>query len=103
VPPIQHNVAATSGSAATQSADVILNHLTTRQYLQPHAQVQDVLSQTVELFNCCPDAIARGIEWLSLDPSTPIGRLRRTELVQLSKAVHRFWMQNKSKQDEVVG
>jgi hypothetical protein len=91
LPPLQRNATFTK---QTESSDVILNHLTTRQYLQPHASVQDVLAQTVELFGCCPDAITRGIEWLAIDPAQPIGRLRRTELVQLAKAVHRFWMQN---------
>ena len=92
--PIPQNTAA---ARQTQSADVILNHLTTRQHLQPHASVQDVMAQTVELYGCCPQAVARGIEWLQIDPALPIGRLRRSEIVQLARAVHRFWMQNRSR------
>src|SRR3954451_24447694 len=87
-----HQIAA--AKHAIESSDTILNHLTTRQYLQPQAPVQDVLSQTVEMFGCCPEAITRGLTWLSIEPTKPIGRLRRSELVQLAKAVHRFWVQN---------
>ncbi len=76
------------------SADVILNFLTTRQHVSPHASLISVLEETVERFGCCPQAVDRAIEWLGLDRSQLIGRLRRTELLQLSRAIHRFWMQN---------
>src|SRR5437773_1660099 len=58
VPPIQQNAV----QKQTESADVILDHLTTRQHMQPHASVQDVLTQTVEMYGCCPQAVKRGIE-----------------------------------------
>jgi len=75
-------------------SDAILAYLTTRQHLRPHLPATEVLDETVEAFGCCPQAIKRGIDWLGIEPSRPIGRLRRTELVQLARAVHRFWMQN---------
>jgi hypothetical protein len=75
-------------------SDAILAHLTSRQHLHPHAPVAQILEQTTELFGCCPAAIERGIDWLGIEPARPIGRLRRSELVQLARAVHRFWMQN---------
>jgi hypothetical protein len=75
-------------------SDAILNFLTTRQHLHPHQAIRDVLEQTTGQFGCCPKAIQRGIEWLGIDGARRIGRLRRSELVQLAMAVHRFWMQN---------
>jgi hypothetical protein len=77
-------------------SDVILAHLTSRQHLHPHMPLAQILEQTTELFGCCPAAIQRGIQWLGIDPARAVGRLRRSELVQLARAVHRFWMQNAS-------
>ena len=73
----------------------LLDKLTTRQHLNPHEPVGDVLARTVECLGVCPKAIAAATQWLSLDPSTPIGRLRRTELTQLARSVHRFWRQQR--------
>ncbi len=78
------------------SADIILNYLTTRQHVAPHAPIAAQIERTTEEFGCCPQAIERAIEWLGIDGRRPIGRLRRSELVQLSRAVHRFWMQNRA-------
>lgn len=75
------------------SAEDILSHLTDRQHLRPHASVREVVEQTIERFGCCPQAIARAMDWLKIDPNSAIGRLRRSELVQLAMSVHRFWMQ----------
>jgi hypothetical protein len=75
-------------------ADVILTHLTSRQHLRPQQTIQDVLSDATQLFGCCPQAIGRGMEWLGIEPSVKIGRLRRSELMQLARAIHRFWMKN---------
>ena len=75
-------------------SDAILQYLTTRQHLRPHLAVIDVLDQTTERFGCCPLAIRRALQWLGIDGNRRIGRMRRSELVQLARAVHRFWMQN---------
>jgi hypothetical protein len=73
--------------------DMLLTHLTTGQYLHPHLSTLDVLDQTTERFGCCPQAIRRALVWLHADGEKAIGRLRRSELVQLARAVHRFWLQ----------
>jgi hypothetical protein len=78
---------------ADVSAEDILSHLTSRQHLRPHTPVREIVDQTTELLGCCPLAIARAMDWLKIDPDKAIGRLRRSELVQLAMAVHRFWMQ----------
>lgn len=73
--------------------DALLFFLTTRQHLGPHDTIAQVLERTIDQFNCCPAAIARAIQWLKLDPAAAIGRLRRSELVQLARVLHRFWSQ----------
>lgn len=79
---------------ADVDANAILEHLTTRQHVNPHATIREAIDQTIERFGCCPAAIQRGMQWLGIDPSQAIGRLRRGQLVQLARAVHRFWSQN---------
>jgi len=73
--------------------DRLLEVLTTHQHLNPHEPVEQSLSHTVELMDVCPNAIAEALRWLQIDPSTLIGRLRRTELTQLARSIHRFWRQ----------
>jgi hypothetical protein len=80
--------------SAVASSDLMLNHLTSQQHLHPHRAVREVLDLTVEAFGCCPQAIARGVDWLGIDETRPIGRLRRSELLQLARSIHRFWQQN---------
>jgi hypothetical protein len=75
-------------------ANAILTFLTARQHLRPHAPIHEVLEQSTQIFGCCPNAISRGIQWLGVDPQRPIGRFRRSEILQLANAIHRFWMQN---------
>lgn len=88
----QHQLGGRNPSDVDASA--ILEHLTTRQHVNPHATIRDAIDQAIERFGCCPAAIERGMEWLGIDPAQSIGRLRRSELVQLARAVHRFWSQN---------
>jgi hypothetical protein len=71
----------------------LLESLTTRQHLAPHEPLADALARTIDSLGVCPNAIEQALAWLSLDPSTSIGRLRRTELTQLARSVHRFWRQ----------
>lgn len=72
----------------------LLDVLTTRQHLRPHEPVSAALSQTVNDLGVCPNAVEHALKWLGLDSSTVIGRLRRTELMQLARTVHRFWRQS---------
>jgi hypothetical protein len=72
----------------------LLEVLTTRQYLNPHERLSDALVQTIECVGVCPVAVESAVRWLGIDPSTAIGRLRRTELTQLAQSIHRFWRQH---------
>lgn len=72
----------------------LLEILTTRQHLAPHEPVGVALARTVDEIGVCPNATAQALQWLQLDGSTSIGRLRRTELMQLARTVHRYWREN---------
>ena len=71
--------------------DSIVELFTNRQHLHPHLQVREVLEQATAELGCCPIAIERATQWLNLDTTRSIGRLRRSELLQLARSVHRFW------------
>jgi hypothetical protein len=74
--------------------DNLLEALTTRQYLRPHEPVADALAHVVDAVGVCPGAVEQAVRWLGLDAArTPVGRLRRTELTQLARSIHRFWRQ----------
>jgi len=72
-------------------SEAIMELLTTHQHLHPHEATQDALARLTRELGCCPAAIARATGWLHLSAEQSIGRLRRTELLQLSKAIQRFW------------
>jgi len=72
-------------------ADDILKDLTIRQFLHPHDSVYDVIERSAKTLGFCPRAAAHAMRWLQVDPRSSIGRLRRTELTQLARSVHRFW------------
>jgi hypothetical protein len=74
-------------------ADDILEDLTSRQHLKPHQPVSEALSDSAASVGFCPGVIGRALQWLQLDPAVAIGRLRRTQLTQLARCVHRFWRQ----------
>ena len=69
----------------------LIELLTHRQHTHPHMTVRAVMEQATAELGCCPQAIARATEWLQMDIEQPVGRLRRAELLQLARAVHRFW------------
>ena len=69
----------------------LLETLTMRQHVSPHEPVAQTLERTVSELGVCPNAVAQSLRWLQLDPAKSIGRLRRTELMQLTRTVHRFW------------
>ncbi|MBC8107565.1 MAG: hypothetical protein H7Z14_13320 [Anaerolineae bacterium] len=71
--------------------DSIVQLLTNRQHLRPHLSVREVLEHATAELGCCPIAIDRATHWLNLDTTRAIGRLRRGELLQLARSVHRFW------------
>jgi hypothetical protein len=78
-------------SDAIASLDSLVLLFTDRQHLRPHLSVREVLEQATTELGCCPVAIDRATAWLNLDTTCAIGRLRRTELLQLARSVHRFW------------
>jgi hypothetical protein len=73
--------------------DSLLDALTTAQYLSPHESLAQALTRTADALGVCPQAVNHAITWLQVKPATPIGRLRRTELMQLARSIHRFWRQ----------
>lgn len=73
------------------TSDQIVQLLTDRQHTHPHLSVRVVMEQATTELGCCPQAIARATEWLQMDIEQPVGRLRRSELLQLARAVYRFW------------
>jgi len=73
--------------------DDLLNALTTTQHLSPHEPLAQSLARTSDALGVCPQAVSHALAWLQVDPATPIGRLRRTELMQLARSIHRFWRQ----------
>ena len=75
-------------------SEMVLEALTRRQHLHPHAPLKQVLQETIDELHCCPQAVSRAVEWLELDWQKPIGRLRRTELTQLARSIYRLWRQS---------
>ena len=69
----------------------LLQSLTDRQHLAPHESVARSLSHVVGDLGVCPNAVEQSLGWLQVDPAKSIGRLRRTELMQLVRTIHRFW------------
>jgi hypothetical protein len=84
----------TTRNFTVPDADAVLNILTQRQHLHPHQPLREALEATIDELHCCPAAVERAMQWLQLDWNQPVGRLRRTELVQLARVIHRFWTQN---------
>jgi signal-transduction protein with cAMP-binding, CBS, and nucleotidyltransferase domain len=72
----------------------ILGVLTRRQFTHPHTTLRQTLDATIQELGCCPNAISRAMQWLQLDWEQPVGRLRRTELTQLARTIHRLWRQS---------
>ena len=72
-------------------ADGILRELTVRQHLTPHRPLGDAVGDIIERVGACPEAAARAMGRLDLDPSRSIGRLKRGELIQLARGMYRLW------------
>ena len=79
--------------AVGAQVDDLLDALTTAQYLNPPEPLAQALNRTADALGVCPQAVNHAVSWLGVDPGTPIGRLRRTELMQLARSIHRFWQQ----------
>lgn len=77
--------------ANTEPAASILSTLSDWQYLRPHRPLTDVVADLVAKLGVCPDAAQAALEWLEVDATAPIGRLRATELTQLARCMARKW------------
>src|SRR5690349_4470887 len=71
----------------------LLAAVTQRQYVYPHESVEKALAATVDDLGVCPIAIEQALRWLGIDSQQAVGRLRRTEVLQLARTVHRYWRQ----------
>ncbi|HYE18167.1 MAG TPA: hypothetical protein VEA69_06970 [Tepidisphaeraceae bacterium] len=76
---------------SSRSADRIADALTEQQYVAPHQSVGAALDAARAGVGFCALAADRALASLRLDPATTIGRLRRTELMQLARAIYRGW------------
>jgi hypothetical protein len=75
------------------ASDDLLAGLTQQQYLNPQQPLRDALSAAQQKIGFCPLAAEAAVKWLQTDDARPIGRLRRTELMQLARCIDRFWQQ----------
>ena len=73
--------------------DDLLAALSTAQHISPHEPLAQSLRRTGDALGVCPQAVSHAVAWLGVEPATPIGRLRRTEMMQLARSIHRFWRQ----------
>lgn len=70
--------------------DAILAELSRQQHLNPHRSLEQVLGRSGEVLGLCPEAWRAAVVWLKLDGLRAIGRLRRAELIQLARSLHRI-------------
>jgi hypothetical protein len=69
----------------------IIEQLQTEQFIRPHQTVADAMQRARDVIGFCPDAAAHALRWLEIDAAQKVGRLRRTELLQLSRCLQRAW------------
>lgn len=77
--------------SVTATPEQILEHLTLRQHVAPHRPLGEALEELCRSVGACPVAVERAADWLEFPAELSFGRLRRSELVQLSRSIHRFW------------
>jgi hypothetical protein len=82
----------------TAGHDQLLDALTARQHTAPHEPLAESLAHLATTLGVCPGAIEQALVWLAVDPQTSVGRLRRTELTQLARSIHRMWRQRVAQQ-----
>jgi hypothetical protein len=51
----------------------------------------EALDDVSQQVGFCPGAAAGALRWLQLDEGVKLGRLRRSELMQLASSIDRFW------------
>jgi hypothetical protein len=77
-------------------SDRIAQSLQTLQHTFPHLPLHAALARSSQHTGFCPSAADSAIDVLKLDRQRKVGRLRRCELLQLARTVHRLWQQSKS-------
>jgi hypothetical protein len=73
--------------------DRIVEVLSEEQFLKPHQSIASAMAAVVDGLGVCPGAADEAVRSLGVELGTSVGRLRRTELMQLARTVHRFWRQ----------
>jgi hypothetical protein len=79
---------------ATGDAERLVQALSNQQFLKPHQSVEDALGAVVDELGVCPEAARVAMETLQVEAATPVGRMRRTELMQLARTLSRLWRQH---------
>jgi hypothetical protein len=81
---------------ATRDAEVqvIVQALQRQQFVRPHQAVPRALEIAGIEVGFCRTVAKQAMAWLQIDAQTCIGRLRRSELLQLARSLHRIWRQN---------
>lgn len=79
---------------AVGSAERIVEALSQRQHLRPHQPAGEAVTAVAEQLGVCPIAVGEAIASLHLNSTRAMGRLRRTELTQLARTIHRVWRQS---------
>jgi hypothetical protein len=69
----------------------IIERLQAEQFIRPHQTVGEAMERARQVVGFCPDAAAHAMRWLEIDPNRKVGRLRRTELLQLARCLERAW------------
>jgi hypothetical protein len=64
------------------------------QFTHPHAFIRSAVESAGRDVGFCPQAARHALAWLGLQADTSIGRLRRSEILQLARSIQRFWRQN---------
>ena len=81
---------------ATRDAEAMVTvaALQKQQFVRPHQTVLQALLGVGQEVRLCPTAVERAMNWLQIDAQKAIGRLRKSELLQLARSIQRFWRQN---------
>ena len=69
----------------------IIAALQRQQFVWPHQGVGQALEGARQETGFCAQASERAMETLGIDHARQVGRLKRCELVQLARAIERFW------------
>src|SRR4051812_39292264 len=74
----------------THSAHELLAELSRHQFAHPHEPTRAAISHVCEGLGYGAPAVAAALNWLDVSAGSIVGRLRRTELVQLVCCVDRI-------------